>query len=83
MPYVKQERRSDLNKVVIAMTEASVKADGDLNYILFKYFLNNISLNYNSVKNYIGELNETIAEIRRRVLSKYEDEKILSNGDVI
>jgi len=83
MPYVKQERRSDLNKVVIAMTEASVKADGDLNYILFKYFLNNIPLNYNSVKNYIGELNETIAEIRRRVLSKYEDEKILSNGDVI
>ena len=83
MPYVKQERRADLNKVVIAMSEASLKVDGDLNYILFKYFLNNISLNYNSVKNYIGELNETIAEIRRRVLSKYEDEKILSNGDVI
>jgi len=83
MPYIKQERRADLNKVVIAMSEASLKVDGDLNYILFKYFLNNISLNYNSVKNYIGELNETIAEIRRRVLSKYEDEKILSNGDVI
>jgi len=30
----------------------------------------------------IGELRETAAEIRRRLLTPYEDEKIKTNGDV-
>ena len=83
MPYIKQKDRDKMDVVVKAMVDANIKANGDLNYILFKYFLTNVPLSYNSTKNYIGELNETIAEIRRRILSKYEDDKILSNGDVI
>jgi hypothetical protein len=64
------------------MEAAKVKADGDLNYILFKYCKYNVPPSYNNYKNYIGELEETIAEIRRRLLAFYEDEKIKENGDV-
>jgi len=82
MPYVKQERRSDLNKVVIAMSEASVKADGDLNYILYRFCKYHVTPGYNNYKNFLGELNEAAEEIRRRLLSSYETKKIEENGDV-
>ena len=82
MPYVKQERRPDLNKVVIAMTEASVKADGDLNYILYRFCKLHVTPSYNSYKNFLGELNEAAEEIRRRLLAPWEDMKIEENGDV-
>ena len=65
------------------MKEVDIKADGDLNYILFKYCKFNIKLSYNSLKNFIGELRQSAVEIERRILSKYEDEKIFKNGDVI
>jgi hypothetical protein len=64
------------------MAESGVKANGDLNYILFKYCKENIQPSYNNYKNYIGELQETVAEIRRRLLAPYEDQKIQENGDV-
>lgn len=82
MPYVKQERRADLNKVVIAMSEAKVVADGDLNYILFRFAKYHISPGYNNYKNFLGELNEAAEEIRRRLLAPWEDMKIEENGDV-
>jgi hypothetical protein len=82
MPYVKQERRSDLNKVVVAMTEAGVKADGDLNYILYRFCKYHVTPSYNNYKNFIGELHQAEAEIERRLLGPYEDMKIEENGDV-
>jgi len=82
MPYVKQERRSDLNKVVVSMSEASVKADGDLNYILYRFCKYHVTPSYNNYKNFLGELNEAAEEIRRRLLSSYETKKIEENGDV-
>lgn len=82
MPYIKQERRPDLNKVVIAMSEASVKADGDLNYILYRFCKYHVTPSYNNYKNFLGELNEAAEEIRRRLLAPYEDKKIEENGDV-
>jgi len=82
MPYVKQERRSDLNKVVVSMSEASVKADGDLNYILYRFCKYHVTPSYNSYKNFLGELKEAAEEIRRRLLAPYEDKKIEENGDV-
>ncbi len=144
MPYVKQERRAGLDRVVEEMVRAELtmsdivdmlriignklrlpnqvhisgpkayesvldtvrywnaKPNGDLNYILFKYAKYHIKPSYNNYKNYIGaiqravnwlsdsratdmyeeEYREVIAEIRRRILAKYEDEKIEENGDV-
>ncbi len=83
MPYILQENRPTMDKVVDAMVEAGVKANGDLNYILFKYFLTNISKKYNPIKNYCAELTECVVEIRRTILSKYEDKKRIENGEII
>ena len=64
------------------MNELNIQANGDLNYILYTYCKTHIKPSYNNYKNYIGELNECVAEIRRRLLSKYEDKKIKENGDI-
>jgi hypothetical protein len=82
MPYVKQERRSDLNKVVVAMSEAGVKADGDLNYILYRFCKYHVTPSYNNYKNFCGEIHQAATEIERRLLAPYEDSKIDENGDV-
>jgi hypothetical protein len=81
-----------------AVKTADVKSNGDLNYILFKYCRYHIKPSYNNYKTYIGciyramdkidqkdyidEYREAAAEIRRRILSPYEDGKIKQNGDV-
>jgi hypothetical protein len=81
MPYVTQEKRPKLNKVVEALIDAQVVANGDLNYILYTYCKYNVKPSYNNYKNFIGELHECAHEIRRRLLGPYEDEKIKENGD--
>lgn len=82
MPYVKQEKRPKLDKVVEALIDAQVVANGDLNYILFKYAKYNVKPSYNNFKNFVGELHECAHEIRRKLLAPYEDTKIEETGDV-
>ena len=82
MPYVKTILRENLNKVVDAMADACVCADGDLNYILYAYCKRHITPSYNSYKNFCGELRQCATEIERRLLAKYEDQKIEENGDI-
>jgi hypothetical protein len=82
MPYITDDKRKELDIIVNDMIKNNLQnPNGNLNYILFK-LAKNIQPSYNNYKNFIGELNECIAEIRRRLLSKYEDEKIIENGDV-
>ena len=82
MPYIKKERRTALDKIVSLMCESDVRADGDLNYILFKLCKRVVSPSYNGYKNFCGELRQCATEIERRLLAPYEDEKIKENGDV-
>lgn len=82
MPYIKKDKRKNLDMIVQHMKDAGVKVDGDLNYILFAFCKRHIVPNYNNYKNYLGELNETGEEIRRRLLQPYENLKIKENGDV-
>lgn len=82
MPYIKQEKRDALDRIVSDMWAADIKADGDLNYLLFAYCKRCINPSYNNYKNFIGELNECVTEIRRRLLANYENSKIIENGDV-
>lgn len=82
MPYIKQERRKELESILIEMKNKNVIADGDLNYILYAYCLRNISKSYNSLKNYCGELRQTAIEIERKILGHYEDRKIKENGEI-
>jgi hypothetical protein len=82
MPYIVKEFRPNLDTLVEIMASMGIKADGDLNYVLFKYCKYHIEPGYKNYKNFLGELDECRAEIRRKLLSKYEDKKIEENGDV-
>ena len=82
MPYIKQDRRKDLDTIVSDMWINDIKADGDLNYVLYAYCKRCIKHSYNNYKNYIGELRQCATEIERRLLAPYEDEKIIENGDI-
>jgi hypothetical protein len=90
MPYVIQEKRPVLDIIVQAMARVyntieplqGIKADGDLNYVLFAFCKRHVKPSYNNYKNYIGELRQCATEIERKLLAKYEDEKIEENGDV-
>lgn len=82
MPYIKQERRKECDLVVDKMKDIHVVADGDLNYILYKLCKDTVVPSYNSYKNFCGELRQCATEIERRILAKYEDEKIKSQGDI-
>jgi len=82
MPYIKQERRPDCDLVVKVMKEMKVSANGDLNYILYKFCKETVRPSYNEYKNYCGELRQCATEIERRILGPYEDTKMIENGDV-
>lgn len=91
MPYIKDEivrkntkisKRKEMDVVVDLMVKQGVRVDGDLNYILYKFCKCYILPSYNNYKNFCGELDQCITEIKRRLIVPYEDEKIRENGDV-
>lgn len=84
MPYIKGEfLRRDIDKIAKQLLKTG-KITGNLNYFLFKlckeYMKEEES--YAGYKNFIGELEMAKLEIYRRLASKYEDQKIIENGDV-
>jgi len=82
MPYIKQERRPQMDAVVDEMAAQVVKADGDLNYILYKFCKYHVDPSYNNYKNFCGELRQCATEIERKLLARYEDQKEEENGKV-
>lgn len=82
MPYIKQKDRPTKDDVYNMMIEANVVANGDLNYILFKFCKYQVAPSYNNYKNFCGELRQCATEIERKILAPYEDSKIEENGDV-
>lgn len=82
MPYIPQQRRAELGHIIYQMESADIKADGDLNYILYRYCKDNVKPSYNNYKNFCAELRQCATEIERRMLAPYEDQKIDENGDV-
>lgn len=82
MPYIKQAKRVDMDKIVRMMQLNHVQADGDLNYILFAFCKRNIVPSYNNYKNFCGELRQCATEIERKLLGPYEDLKEQENGKI-
>jgi len=82
MPYIKKDKREELDQLIDIMNDIDIQANGDLNYILYAYCKRYITPSYNNYKNFIGELTECSREIGRRLLANYEDKKIEENGDV-
>jgi len=84
MPYIKKEKRPVLDEIVDD-AEYDLVPDGRLNYMLFKLMLRRRKIegeSYNFYKNYCAELRACAAEIERRYMNKYENQKINLNGDV-
>lgn len=69
-----------MDKVIKLMEELGVCANGDLNYILYKFCKRNVKPSYNNYKNFIGELRQCATEIERKILAPYEDKKEMENG---
>lgn len=82
MPYIAPENRPEMDRVVELMKEVGVQANGDLNYILYKYCKETVKPGYGRLKNYCGELRQCATEVERRILGPYENECITRNGDV-
>lgn len=83
MPYIKQNDRSSMDHVVDLMDVWDVKADGDLNYILYAFCKRHVNPSYNNYKNFCGELRQCATEIERRLLGPYEDLKEKENGPIL
>lgn len=81
MPYIKKNRRNVVDDVIYFMKQVNIRADGDLNYMLYKYCKEMVDPSYNNYKNFCGELRQCATEIERRMLANYENEKIIENGD--
>jgi hypothetical protein len=64
------------------MKESDVKADGSLNYVLFALCKRTVEPSYKNYRDYLGELNESAEEIRRRLLAPHENLAIIRNGDI-
>ena len=67
MPYIEKIQRIDPDKVVALMKKLKIHIIGELKEILVKYFVENIDLRYNVVKNYCGELHQCGVECVRRL----------------
>jgi hypothetical protein len=81
MPYITQEKRHKLQSLITDLG-TNLNFDGDLNYVLFALCKRYVKPSYHNYKNFLGELHECQEEVRRRLLSKYEDEQLQKNGDV-
>jgi len=81
MPYIKPINRLLLDGL-IRDYGFTLTPDGHLNYFLFALCKRTVNPSYNNYKNFIGELNECVAELRRRLLAPHEDKKCEENGDV-
>lgn len=85
MPYLdSQPVRDRLDLIIERLRWAGVhNMPGRLNYVLFALCKRYVPKNYTDLRNFLAEIHEAEAEIRRRILAPYEDQKIQENGDVI
>lgn len=87
MPYIKPEHRYDFDKYLVG-SPASVHpiTPGELNYvftkIILQYLANQGGISYTNINEVVGVLECCKLELYRRLAAKYEDGKIVENGDV-
>ena len=83
MPYIKQERRQELNQKMQSLLDISpTLSSGDLNYIisnLLNTHLNN-AVNYEKCNSVVGILECAKLEFYNKLATPYENVKIAENG---
>ena len=80
MPYIPQCKRKTYDEI-IEQLHFYIDLPGELNYVLYSLACR-MKPSYTNYRNFLGELSECSAEIRRRLLAPYEDERIKNNGDI-
>jgi hypothetical protein len=86
MPYIKQIRRKDFENILKTIdNQSNDMTSGDLNYLISS-ILNRIvtkrGQSYELYNSLIGVLECVKLELYRQKISKYENEKIMENGDI-
>lgn len=95
MPYISEDERSKLNGSIDALVAAIMDHGMDANPVDFSRFLGKInycfsrvlsrimgSVSYSKIAMATGVLENVKQELYRRLASKYEDQKIVENGDI-
>ena len=84
MPYIKKEDREQFKEALACVKLKTPKNSGELNYLITKichlYFEQNLC--YQSFNDIMGALEGAKLELYRRKIAKYEELKIIANGDV-
>jgi hypothetical protein len=80
MPYIKQKRRDELK------VSGQPQNAGELNYaitvLLLEYWQSALPANYQTINDIVGACCGAAHEFERRIVGKYEDQKIKENGDM-
>lgn len=85
MPYIPISQKEEIDRGLIALNLPEIKDSGGLNYTIHQIVSRYISQNKESYQTYndiIGALECAKMELYRRLISDYEDKKILLNKDV-
>lgn len=85
MPYISQESKEKVDRGLVALGLSEFECAGDLNYAIHQLIAKYIDQNNSSYQTYndiVGVLDCAKMEIYRRLVAKYEDNKVEENGDV-
>jgi|TARA_B100000035_G_scaffold58292_1_gene46590 hypothetical protein len=85
MPYIPKSEKDRVDKGLLALHLSDINNAGALNYAVHQVIAKYISQNkedYQTYNDIIGVLDCAKMELYRRVISDYEDKKILQNKDV-
>ena len=80
MPYISQNRRTDL-----VCSGHDMESAGELNFIITRIlnrYVEQKGLSYQTINDIVGALSCCSSEFYRRIAIPYEIEKIKENGDV-
>lgn len=92
MPYVKQERRLQIERNgvpgtndILTQLGKNIENAGDLNYTLSRIcieYIKNHGTRYQYMNDVMGALEGCKLELYRRLIGPYEDKAIEKNGDL-
>lgn len=79
IPYINSEQKE-------SVAQNGAQTPGELNYaitkLLIRYWKREFQQSYTTINDILGALEGAKLEFNRRVVQKYENEKICENGDI-